>query len=293
MSIQAIDSTSVHRLTSGQVVTSLQTALKELVDNALDAHASSVEVRLKEYGLASIEVVDDGCGIPKKDYVSIGASGSRPRYYRGHCDEADPRPGSSAALKHHTSKLASFADLTSVRTLGFRGEALSSLCALCDEVEVVTATAEEAPVGTRIRFDKGGNVANDDEKVARPVRRRPSPLPAACTDSQPLAERHDHHTLGPLCTDARPTGRLAEERQARVCKGDHALARVRARCASRRRDRDYPSKGQGRPLECHLDRLEGRVRRRELLKGSKALASAADIANSADPAPMPARRPCT
>lgn len=73
MSIQAIDITSIHRLTSGQVVTSLQTALKELVDNALDARASSVEVRLKEHGLASIEVVDDGSGIPKKDYASIGA----------------------------------------------------------------------------------------------------------------------------------------------------------------------------------------------------------------------------
>lgn len=74
MSIQAIDSTSVHRLTSGQVVTSLPTALKELVDNALDARAGSVEVRLKEHGLDSIEVADDGSGIPRADYASIGVS---------------------------------------------------------------------------------------------------------------------------------------------------------------------------------------------------------------------------
>lgn len=75
-----------------------------------------------------------------------------------------------AALKHHTSKLSTFSDLLSVRTLGFRGEALGSLCALCESVEVITATGEEAPVGTRIKFDKAGRVISADETVARTVR---------------------------------------------------------------------------------------------------------------------------
>lgn len=85
MSIQAIDTTSIHRLTSGQVVTSLQTAIKELVDNALDARATSVEVRFRDLGLESIEVVDNGSGIPKKDYESIGPFRVAFSFGRGSC----------------------------------------------------------------------------------------------------------------------------------------------------------------------------------------------------------------
>ncbi|CED83249.1 dna mismatch repair protein [Phaffia rhodozyma] len=133
--ILPIDKPSVHRITSGQVVTDLQTAIKELVENALDAGSTSVEVRFKDFGLEVIEVVDNGSGINKVDYPSI-------------------------ALKHHTSKLTSFADLSSVSSFGFRGEALSSLCALSESVEVVTATQQEAPLGTIITFNRLGQVVD-------------------------------------------------------------------------------------------------------------------------------------
>ncbi|KAI0272033.1 hypothetical protein BGY98DRAFT_1003906 [Russula aff. rugulosa BPL654] len=140
--IKPIDSQSVHRITSGQVVIDLQTAAKELVENSLDAGATNVEVRFKDYGLKALEVIDNGSGIAPENYESI-------------------------ALKHHTSKLASFSDLTSVLTFGFRGEALSSLCALSESVTVTTATATQAPMGTILVFDKAGRLTSSNGKVAR------------------------------------------------------------------------------------------------------------------------------
>ncbi|KAF8881693.1 histidine kinase-like ATPase [Gymnopilus junonius] len=131
--IKAIDSISVHRITSGQVVIDLQTAVKELLENSIDAGATSIEVRFKNYGLTSIEVVDNGSGIAEEDYESI-------------------------ALKHHTSKLETFTDLTTIRTFGFRGEALSSLCALTEELTVCTATSTTAPMGTNLVMHSSGKV---------------------------------------------------------------------------------------------------------------------------------------
>ncbi|KAM0786712.1 hypothetical protein ACM66B_002154 [Microbotryomycetes sp. NB124-2] len=138
--IRAIDGDSVHRITSGQVVVDLQTAVKELVDNALDAEATSITLTFREHGLDSIEVQDNGRGIPEQDWPSI-------------------------ALKHHTSKLSSFDDLTSVATLGFRGEALSSLCAVA-ELGITTATAQTAPVGAVLSFDSSGT-CTPQGRVAR------------------------------------------------------------------------------------------------------------------------------
>ncbi|KAM0750910.1 DNA mismatch repair protein MutL [Meredithblackwellia eburnea MCA 4105] len=130
MSIKAIDQTSVHRITSGQVVVDLQTAVKELVENAFDAGATSIEVRFKEHGVESIEVQDNGRGIDAGDWPGI-------------------------ARKHHTSKLTSYADLDQVSTLGFRGEALSSLCGTA-ELSIVTATATTAPAATSLTFATSG-----------------------------------------------------------------------------------------------------------------------------------------
>lgn len=70
------------------------------------------------------------------------------------------------ALKHHTSKLASFEDLSTVRSFGFRGEALSSLCALSETVIVTTATA--APMGVSLEMDRSGRVKKKS-RVARQV----------------------------------------------------------------------------------------------------------------------------
>ncbi|KAJ7330350.1 histidine kinase-like ATPase [Mycena albidolilacea] len=151
MSIKPIDKTSIHRITSGQVVIDLQTAVKELVENSLDAGATNLEVRFKQYGLATIEVIDNGGGISEENYEGLGNA-------------------TLQALKNHTSKLSSFADLTTVTTFGFRGEALSSLCALCESVVVSTAT--QPPMGVTLEMESSGKIRHKG-KIARqaPIQR--------------------------------------------------------------------------------------------------------------------------
>ncbi|KAI8471868.1 MAG: hypothetical protein J3K34DRAFT_520228 [Monoraphidium minutum] len=130
--IKAIDRASVGRICSGQVILDLSTAVKELVENALDAGATSVEVRLKEHGLELIEVADNGRGVAGEDHDAL-------------------------ALKYTTSKIAAFGDLEALSTFGFRGEALSSLAAL-GGLSVVTRTAGDA-AAARLEFDTDGRVA--------------------------------------------------------------------------------------------------------------------------------------
>lgn len=97
------------------------------------AHVFRVaEVRFKNQGLESVEVHDNGAGITSQNYETI-------------------------ALKHYTSKLATYADLTTLHTFGFRGEALSSLCALSD-FTITTCTAEDAPKGTKLDFEVSGKL---------------------------------------------------------------------------------------------------------------------------------------
>ena len=91
-------------------------------------------------------------------------------------------------LKHHTSKLPALSALPYVTTFGFRGEALSSLCALCESVTVVTATKETAPLGAIIKLAKDGTVLDSTGKVARPVGQR---IQYQCTADE--IERHDYY----------------------------------------------------------------------------------------------------
>ncbi|KAI8824179.1 putative DNA mismatch repair protein pms2 [Fimicolochytrium jonesii] len=133
-SIKAIDKGSVHRICSGQVVLDLATAVKELVENSADAGATSIEIRLKEHGADAVEVVDNGRGIPPDDYAAL-------------------------ALKHWTSKIRDFEDINSVSSFGFRGEALSSLCAFA-KVVVTTCTEEQGHVGVKLEYDSRGRLVS-------------------------------------------------------------------------------------------------------------------------------------
>ncbi|KAM4631574.1 mismatch repair endonuclease PMS2 [Discoglossus pictus] len=129
--IKPIDRKSVHQICSGQVVLSLATAVKELLENSIDAGATSIDIKLKEYGAELIELSDNGCGVEEHNFEGL-------------------------TLKHHTSKLQDFSDLVHVETFGFRGEALSSLCALSD-LSIVTCH-KDATVGTRLVFDHSGKI---------------------------------------------------------------------------------------------------------------------------------------
>uniref|UniRef100_A0A672PE99 Mismatch repair endonuclease PMS2 n=1 Tax=Sinocyclocheilus grahami TaxID=75366 RepID=A0A672PE99_SINGR len=131
IAIKAIDKQSVHQICSGQVVLSLATAVKELVENSIDAGATNVDVKLKDSGIELVEVSDNGKGVEEQNFEGL-------------------------TLKHHTSKLRDFSDLIHVETFGFRGEALSSLCALSD-LSVVTCH-ESAQIGARLVYDHDGHL---------------------------------------------------------------------------------------------------------------------------------------
>ncbi|KAJ3107346.1 Mismatch repair endonuclease pms2 [Phlyctochytrium planicorne] len=147
--IRAIDKTSVHRICSGQVILDLATAVKELVENSLDAGATTIDVKFKEMGLEGFEVSDNGSGISPDNYNSVGNDYRNPA-----CSDLPPK-----ALKHYTSKISAFEDLTSVKTFGFRGEALSSLCAT-GNVSIITATREQAPMGTKLEYASSGQLSS-------------------------------------------------------------------------------------------------------------------------------------
>ena len=70
--IKIINSSLIHSITSGQVIIDLASSVKELVENAVDAHASVVEVRFKNHGVDSLEVIDDGDGIARNDFIGLG-----------------------------------------------------------------------------------------------------------------------------------------------------------------------------------------------------------------------------
>lgn len=117
-------------MSSQQVVIDLKCICKELVENALDAGATSIEIRLMDCGLGGVEVRDNGSGISPQDLDVLGC-------------------------RHATSKITNFEDIYSkLDTLGFRGEALASLCFVA-RVSIVTR-CRSADFGTRVFFDSNG-----------------------------------------------------------------------------------------------------------------------------------------
>ncbi|XP_018053424.1 PREDICTED: mismatch repair endonuclease PMS2 [Atta colombica] len=137
--IEAINRETIHHICSGQVVLDLAIAIKELVENSLDSGATVIDVKLTDYGKTCISVNDNGSGVLEQDFEGLG-------------------------LKHHTSKLREFTDLTEVNTFGFRGEALSSLCAL-SELSMITRHASNEH-GFKLEFDRNG-VLTKKEPCAR------------------------------------------------------------------------------------------------------------------------------
>ncbi|KAK8042651.1 DNA mismatch repair protein MutL [Apiospora phragmitis] len=139
--IKPIEARTIHQIQSGQVIVDLCSVVKELVENSVDAGATTIEVRFKNQGLDAIEVQDNGSGISKENYETL-------------------------ALKHYTSKLLTYEDLTTLETFGFRGEALSSLCAL-SKFSVTTCSAADAPKGSRLGFETSGKLKDTSVVAAQ------------------------------------------------------------------------------------------------------------------------------
>ncbi|KAI9255633.1 histidine kinase-like ATPase [Phascolomyces articulosus] len=117
--IQPLDTSTVRQLHSGQVIVDIESIVKELIENALDANAHSIDVKLVNNGLKLIQVKDDGYGIDEKSRSCMG-------------------------YRYHTSKITTMDDLERLKTLGFRGEALNSICALSKTFQITTKTKQDA-----------------------------------------------------------------------------------------------------------------------------------------------------
>ncbi|WP_352401055.1 DNA mismatch repair endonuclease MutL [Anaerotignum sp.] len=126
--IKLLDTKTINKIAAGEVVESPKSVVKELVENAIDAGATSVTVEIKEGGISYIRISDNGIGIPKDEVKT-------------------------AFLRHATSKMSQIEDLEQIFTLGFRGEALASIAAVA-QVEMTTKTQNEE-VGTYIEISGG------------------------------------------------------------------------------------------------------------------------------------------
>lgn len=122
----------IHSITSGQVIIELASIIKELLENSIDANSTSISITFKRYGLEGLEISDNGNGIKQDDFQNL-------------------------CLKNYTSKLENFESLTDTTTLGFRGEALNSICNI-GKMVIITATASDSPKGFELYFDKFGRL---------------------------------------------------------------------------------------------------------------------------------------
>lgn len=126
--IHVLDQSTINKIAAGEVIERPASVVKELLENAIDARATAVTIEIRDGGTTFIRVTDNGCGIPKEELPL-------------------------AFLRHSTSKIKSVEDLFTVSSLGFRGEALSSIAAVA-QVEVITKTPEHL-TGTRYQIEGG------------------------------------------------------------------------------------------------------------------------------------------
>ncbi|KAI8883249.1 hypothetical protein K501DRAFT_249983 [Backusella circina FSU 941] len=141
MVIRALDSVTSRHLHSGQVITNLEAIVKELVENALDAQSTSIEVKLFDNGVGAIHVKDNGKGIVEAD-----------------------RP--FMAKRYHTSKIRAFEDISSIYSYGFRGEALNSICVVAKSMSITTKTQQDT-IGKQYELDQTGSITS--EKLANTI----------------------------------------------------------------------------------------------------------------------------
>ena len=130
---------TIDKIAAGEVIERPSSVVKELVENAIDAKATAITVEIKEGGISFIRITDNGCGIAKEQ-VPL------------------------AFLRHSTSKIKSVEDLLSVSSLGFRGEALSSIAAV-SQVELITKT-KESLLGVRYLIE--GSKEKSIEEIGAP-----------------------------------------------------------------------------------------------------------------------------
>ncbi|MBE6752837.1 MAG: DNA mismatch repair endonuclease MutL, partial [Ruminococcaceae bacterium] len=133
--VQVLDKHTAELIAAGEVVERPSSIVKELLENSIDAGARAITIEIQGGGTRYIRVTDDGEGISREDVPT-------------------------AFLRHATSKIRRDEDLDSIATLGFRGEALASVCAVA-KVEVVTRTADEE-MGTHYVIEGGEQLAYDE-----------------------------------------------------------------------------------------------------------------------------------
>lgn len=135
MPIHVLDKNTIDKIAAGEVVERPSSVVKELVENAIDAGSTAITIEIKDGGISFIRITDNGCGIEKNEIPL-------------------------AFLRHSTSKIQSIEDLVSVSSLGFRGEALSSIAAVA-QVELITKTFDSL-TGNRYVIEGGSEVSLEE-----------------------------------------------------------------------------------------------------------------------------------